>query len=644
MSGHRASFPGYKNTFLNKFFTPKLLPMLLSNTSLLQRFLKKSITRNSLLLALCISLFPFAETMSQAWSPNPAITNAFNLPANQTFRLGRATIGRNLFSAFPNNSQLEVFGGALAQVQTGIYGSFSTATSNTWSGLGQNPVNSVYGLGLFKTNKFAFFNLEDVTRTTATKDLIVGFGSVAGTNADQRMVFRNFTTTGANNAPLATRDILSLNPNGSVGVNDINPISTMFVNAVNSNSGFKSVFLLNEGSVANFPLATFSAIGQEGNSTVNAPIFGFRAQLGSATSTLGRIATNLQVTGIPAAPVANNTQEVELTFQDLSTTTPVANVNRFNATSFDRLGVFFRNGTNNPADKKRVLAIMANGTVGVNTGAANPITNLAFTLPFIGTLNFPVDLHVPNGGILTSANYIFSDKKFKTNILTIVDPIAKIKRLRGTTFTFSPTGSEKDAIPSYGFIAQEVQEVLPELTGMSEDQTMAVNYDGIIPLLVEGVKVIAERTGVTGRQMEELTAENTRLKTQMDEMSTWIAEVSARLNIAPPPGVKPAVTAATNAGRPADEVNPAAPNGTRLLQNRPNPTNGFTEIFYDIKDNGTAALTISDQQGRIRKTYNNLAQGQGKVVVNKGDLQAGTYTYTLTINGKLISSRQMVIL
>jgi Chaperone of endosialidase len=599
-------------------------------------FLKKSIIKNIAPVLLFTCLLPFNQLKAQAWSPiNPQANGLFNLPANNTFHLGRVNIGGNLFPGVlpgPNSSKLQVTNGPIAQVQAGTFGSFLTTSANTWLGLGQNPLISAYGLGMFKTNKFSFFNLEDVNRTGsgATKDLIVGFGATAGSNADQRMVFRNYTTTGASNAPLPTRDLLSLNPNGSAGFNDINPISTLFVNAVNSASSFKSIFLLNEGSVAGFPFATFCTLGQEGNSTVNAPIFGFRAQLGDNTSLqTGKVATNLQVTGIPAAPVSAGTEEVELTFQDLSTTTPISSINRFNALNFDRFGIFFRNGTNNPADKRRVLAILANGTVGVNTGAVNPITNFSgnIALPVAAVFNTPVDLDVPNGAIRTGFSYILSDKKLKKNMKNIVDPMSIISKLRGTSYNYLGRSGNLD-IPTYGFIAQEVKEVMPEVVGMGSDSLLAINYDGIIPVLLEGVKEVNSKTEKTANEMERVLSAISRMESQMKEMNTWIAEVAARYNIAPPASI-------------SSDINP---NGSQLLQNRPNPTNGFTEIFYELKDEGTAAINITDQQGRILKTYSNIAKGQGKIVVNKGDLKAGTYIYSLTINGKLISSRQMVIL
>jgi Secretion system C-terminal sorting domain len=80
-----------------------------------------------------------------------------------------------------------------------------------------------------------------------------------------------------------------------------------------------------------------------------------------------------------------------------------------------------------------------------------------------------------------------------------------------------------------------------------------------------------------------------------------------------------------------------------LLQNNPNPSNGYTEIFYECNDAGTASITVTDQQGRVRKVFNNVAKGLNKVVVNRGELEPGIYIYTIALNGKIAASKQMVI-
>jgi hypothetical protein len=42
--------------------------------------------------------------------------------------------------------------------------------------------------------------------------------------------------------------------------------------------------------------------------------------------------------------------------------------------------------------------------------------------------------------------------------------------------------------PQVGFIAQEVQRVVPEAVSYADSNTLAVDYSRIVPLLVEAVK------------------------------------------------------------------------------------------------------------------------------------------------------------
>lgn len=85
-----------------------------------------------------------------------------------------------------------------------------------------------------------------------------------------------------------------------------------------------------------------------------------------------------------------------------------------------------------------------------------------------------------NTGILSATEFnSLSDLNRKTNIAPIQDAIDKITKLDGVTFNWKDNGK-----PSAGIIAQQLQEVMPEL--VSSD--MSVNYSGIIGLLVECIK------------------------------------------------------------------------------------------------------------------------------------------------------------
>ena len=82
-----------------------------------------------------------------------------------------------------------------------------------------------------------------------------------------------------------------------------------------------------------------------------------------------------------------------------------------------------------------------------------------------------------------------SDARLKTNIRTIPDALEKVKSLRGAVFN----RVDKDNKEEIGLIAQEVEEVLPQVVEESkytwEDENMkSIGYGKIVGLLIEAVK------------------------------------------------------------------------------------------------------------------------------------------------------------
>ena len=81
--------------------------------------------------------------------------------------------------------------------------------------------------------------------------------------------------------------------------------------------------------------------------------------------------------------------------------------------------------------------------------------------------------------------------------------------------------------------------------------------------------------------------------------------------------------------------------GAKLEQNTPNPFNQSTTIRYKIPAGANAQITLYDQSGKLMKTLK--ASDNGVSQINANTLSPGTYTYALSINGKLIESKQMMI-
>lgn len=99
----------------------------------------------------------------------------------------------------------------------------------------------------------------------------------------------------------------------------------------------------------------------------------------------------------------------------------------------------------------------------------------------VGITNPSTKLHV-NGTITCDDLNSTSDINLKDNIRNIENPVSIVQNIRGVKFDW-----KKNQKPSLGVIAQEIEEVLPELVNETEDHK-TVNYNGIIGLLIEAVK------------------------------------------------------------------------------------------------------------------------------------------------------------
>jgi hypothetical protein len=110
--------------------------------------------------------------------------------------------------------------------------------------------------------------------------------------------------------------------------------------------------------------------------------------------------------------------------------------------------------------------IYDNGT-NVGIGTSSPI--------------YPLDVV----GVIRSSNDIiaFSDARVKENVETITDATEKIRFLRGVTFN-----KINETKRSMGVIAQEVEQIIPEVVHTDEDGMKAVAYGNMVGLLIEAVK------------------------------------------------------------------------------------------------------------------------------------------------------------
>jgi len=87
-----------------------------------------------------------------------------------------------------------------------------------------------------------------------------------------------------------------------------------------------------------------------------------------------------------------------------------------------------------------------------------------------------------------------SDKRLKQNIVTIQNPLEKIKKIGGYTFEWIPSkGIHSNKGDDVGIIAQEVEEIIPEIVTTRENGYKAVKYEKLVPLLIEAIKELSNK-------------------------------------------------------------------------------------------------------------------------------------------------------
>merc|ERR1712118_306680 len=128
-------------------------------------------------------------------------------------------------------------------------------------------------------------------------------------------------------------------------------------------------------------------------------------------------------------------------------------------------------------------------------------------LQITGGLTVYGGVYVEDTGIISTAGITTSDQRLKTGIIPLPSPLSKVSKLRGVYFSWIKDGPEDlkfDDRRHVGVLAQDVQEVLPETVDeIDGGKYLGVDYPALIPLLIEAVKELNNRTAAM-TELEEL--------------------------------------------------------------------------------------------------------------------------------------------
>lgn len=125
-----------------------------------------------------------------------------------------------------------------------------------------------------------------------------------------------------------------------------------------------------------------------------------------------------------------------------------------------------------------------------------------------------------SGGCYVSGWSQCSDGRLKKNIEIIPNALSKILNIKGITFNW-----RKDEFPDFkfddgtklGFIAQDMEKVIPEIVKTEPDGYKSIDYINLTPVLVEAIK---EQQKIINSEKEEIKSLNDEIKSLINQMSS----------------------------------------------------------------------------------------------------------------------------
>jgi hypothetical protein len=146
-------------------------------------------------------------------------------------------------------------------------------------------------------------------------------------------------------------------------------------------------------------------------------------------------------------------------------------------------------GSATQANTANTAFVIGNGTFSNRSDAFKVMSN--------GDTTVSNDLTV-NGDIVVS-----SDARLKANIVSLGSTLAKLLLIDGKSYTMKKDGKQK-----IGVLAQDIQKVFPELVTTDDKDMLAVNYQGLVPVLINALKEQDDKISRLEKLVEKLISDN----------------------------------------------------------------------------------------------------------------------------------------
>lgn len=295
----------------------------------------------------------------------------------------------------------------------------------------------------------------------------------------------------------------------------------------------------------------------------------------------------------------------------------------------------------------------ANANIGVFGSTARDLTNIGIVGEFAGL--FDGDVRVIgttdiNGALFVNGVQVLSDKRYKEDIVKLENTSDKIKQISGYSYNmraeeFKEMNFSENA--QIGLLAQEIKEVFPELVVENEAGYMTVNYDGMVPVLLEVAKEQQTQLEAQASEMAKKEAEISDLNERLAKLENCLSALLPTLCSMNQEAIQ--TNSEEEQARIKDElkntieVRLSNKNAIILAQNVPNPFAESTVIAYTIPASvKVAQIHFYTANGEIINSVDIVERGNGELRVFAQDLSTGIYTYTLVADGNIVATKKMM--
>jgi hypothetical protein len=266
--------------------------------------------------------------------------------------------------------------------------------------------------------------------------------------------------------------------------------------------------------------ALYYNLGANGNTAVGREAL-FESISGEDNTAVGYHALRGNTTGNDNTAVGHNAGEDNATGSNNTFVGHNADANSANLTNVTAIGY------NAKVNISNALILGGTGADAVNVGIGTETPSQ--TLEVCGNAKIVGQIEA-NSSNLTAGLTCSSDQRLKKNIATYDNALETIGLLKGKKYNWRSkefTDRGFDERIKYGFIAQEIEKVLPNLVYEDKKGFKSVDYIQVIPILTNAIQEqqkelvqIKEQYKTLFAKLETITSENSTIKAQLSSMTT----------------------------------------------------------------------------------------------------------------------------